>query len=217
MTRVIQYILLLFGMAGVIVIGLLLNTVAMGSGILFWVVLSLVFLYGIIRYPREEVFAVFGIAFGFFCLFVLGGAYFFGHAGYEVLAIVWLVVWLGVSLVLLRRVQRWLTPTFFMADEFARIVGPIPVRRELPRGCIVTGIETILFFLFLMIAGLLGPILWLVQVSFLLWFLKKISDKQFSWGRLLIFIVWNVIVLFVLYMTMKELHVDEYVRKLTGG
>jgi hypothetical protein len=217
MIKAIRYILFVFGVAGVVSIGILLNQVAWGSGILFWVFVSLVFLYGVKRYPREEVFAIFGIGFGFFGLFVLGGAYLLARAEHETLAVVWLAVWVTGLIVFHRPIQKRLTPTFYLANAFAEIVGPIPVKREFPRGCLLTIVEAILFFFFLMVAGLLGPILWVVQLLLLLWFRKRTRGKPFSWKKLLLFILLNMGLLMALYLTMRDLGLERQLRKLLGG
>ena len=217
MTKAIQYALLLSGVAGVAIIGILLNQVAPGSGIVLWVFVSLVFLYGVKRYPREEVFAIFGIGFGFFALFVLGGAYLLARAEHETLAIVWVAVWVIGFIVLHRPIQKRLIPTFYLVNTFAAMVGPIPIKRDLPRGCLLTILEAILFFFLLMVGGLLGPILWVVQLLLLLWFLKRTRGKPFSWKKLLLFILLNIGLLMALAMTMRDLGLEHQLRKLLGG
>jgi hypothetical protein len=217
MAKAIQYAFLLLGVAGAVTIGLLLNDIAKGSGFIFWVAMILVLLYALRRYPREEVFAVFGFGFGFFCPVVLGGAYLFARAGYTAVAVVWLALWTTGFIAGHRRLQRSLTPTFYIADEFVRMVGPIPVQRRIHRGCVFTGLEGVLLFFFLMVAGLLGPLLWIVQIAFLLWFLKRTRGRPFSWGMLVAFIAVNVVVLVVLYQAMDELGFEHTLRKLLGG
>jgi len=217
MTKAIQYILFPFGVAGVVIIGILLNQAAPGSGILLWVVLFLVFLYGVRRYPREEVFAILGIGFGFFGLFVLGGAYLFVRAEHESLGIVWLAVWVIGIVAFHRPIQKRLTPTFYMANTFAAIVGPIRAQREIPQGCVLTAVEAVLFFFFLMVAGLLGPILWVVQLVLLLWYRKKIRGKPFSWGKLVLFVLLNIVSLMAMYLTLRDLGLQHQLRKLLGG
>jgi len=123
MAKAVQYAFLLLGVAGAVTIGLLLNDITKGSGLVFRVAMILVLLYALRRYPREEVFAVFGIGFGFFCAFVLGGAYLFAGAGYTAVAVVWLALWTTGFVAGHRRLQRWLTPTFYIADEFVGIVS----------------------------------------------------------------------------------------------
>ena len=133
-TKIIQYFLFLLGLICIILIGNLLNIAAPGSGIVFWVVMFLVLLFTIRRFPREEVFAFFGLTFGVLILLGLGGAYYFISIEYEVVAVLWFIIWFVGFLIFQKRLRRWLTPTFFLADEFAKIVGPIPVSRELPSG-----------------------------------------------------------------------------------
>lgn len=210
-------VLFLFGVTGVVLIGILLNRVAPGAGILLWVALFLVFLYGLRRYPAKEVFALFGIGFGFFGLFVLGVSYLLVRAGHEILGVVWLAVWVIGFIVFHRPIQQRLTPTFYMADQFARLVGPIPIQRPLPPGCLLTGLEGILFFVFLMVAGLLGPILWGVQLVLLLWFRKRIRGKPFPWGKFTLFVLLNIVLLMALYLTMRDLGMERQLRHLLGG
>lgn len=112
-TKIIQYLLLLPGIVGVILIGSLLNRAAPGSGIVFWIALFVIFLLNIRRYPKEEVFALLGIVFGFIILIGLGGAYYFISRGHEVFAAIWLVIWLIGIIIFQKRIRRWLTPTFF--------------------------------------------------------------------------------------------------------
>ena len=210
-------VLFLFGVTGVVLIGILLNRVAPGAGILLWVVLFLVFLYGLRRYPANEVFALFGIGFGFFGLFVFGVSYLLVRAEHEILGVVWLVVWTIGFIVLNRPIQQRLTPTFELANRFAAIVGPIPAQRDLPGGCILIGVEAVLFFFFLMVAGLLGPILWGVQLVLLLWFRKRIRGKPFPWGKFTLFVLFNIVLLMALYLTMSDLGMEHQLRKLLGG
>ncbi|MFQ5602723.1 MAG: hypothetical protein ACE5HS_05590 [bacterium] len=118
MTRTIQYLLLVLRVTGVVAIGGLLNEAVAGSGILFWIIIFLVFLFSMARYPREEVFAAFGLVFGFIGLFVLGGVYLLVKNGFNGFAAIWFMVWLAVAIKFRNPVQKWLTPTYFVADKF---------------------------------------------------------------------------------------------------
>ncbi len=197
--------------------GILLNRAASGSGILFWAFLFVIFLYGLRRYPAKEVFALFGIGFGFFGLFVLGVSYLLVRAGHELLGVVWLAVWAIGFIVFNRPIRERLTPTFDLANRFAGIVGPIPAQRDIPGGCILTAVESVLFFFFLMVAGLLGPILWVVQLVLLLWFRKRIRGKPFPWARFTLFVLFNIVLIMALYLTMRDLGLEHQLRELLGG
>ena len=115
MIKFIQYTLFLLGLAGIILIGMLLNEAAPGSSIFFWIVIFFLLFFSFKRYPKEEVFATIGIAFGFICLFVLGGAYLILKAEYELLAAVWLVFWLVILIIFRKPVTKKLTPTFYLS------------------------------------------------------------------------------------------------------
>ena len=105
-TKIIQYLLFLLGLVCIILIGNLLNMAAPGSGIVFWVVMFLILLFSIRRFPKEEVFAFFGLTFGLLILFGLGGAYYFVSIEYEVIAIFWLNIWFVGFLIFQRRLRR---------------------------------------------------------------------------------------------------------------
>jgi hypothetical protein len=190
---------------------------APGSGIVFWVVMFLILLFTIRRFPKEEVFAFFGLTFGILILFGLGGAYYWAKIGQEVVAVFWLVIWLIGFLLIQKRLRSWLTPTFFLADEFAKVVGPIPVSRELPSGCIIVGLESILFFILLMVAGLLGPILWLFHYIIFIKLKKRHQQKPLKWPSIIFYIIINVFLLVVLYFVLKNIGADEFLRKIMGG
>jgi len=217
MIKFIQYTLFLFGFIGIILIGMLLNEAAPGSSIFFWIVIFFFLLYCLKRYPKEEVFAVIGIAFGFICIFVIGGAYLIIISEYEFLALVWFVFWMAILIIFKKSVTKKLTPTLFLADEFAKIVGPIPLHSELPKGCGIIAIESLLFFFLLMTAQLLAPILWLVHLLLLLWFLKFIRSKGFSFGKLVIFILINIIVISLLWIIFNQLGIERSLRVLMSG
>ncbi len=217
MIKFIQYTLFLFGFIGIILIGMLLNEAAPGSSIFFWIVIFFFLLYCLKRYPKEEVFAVIGIAFGFICIFVIGGAYLIIISEYEFLALVWFVFWMAILIIFKKPVAKKLTPTFFLADEFAKIVGPIPRHRGLPKGCGIIALESVLFFFLLMTAQLLAPIFWFIHLVLLFWFLKQNRAKGFSVGKLVIFILINIVIISILWIIFSNLGVDKSLRELMGG
>lgn len=79
------------------------------------------------------------------------------------------------------------------------MVGPIHGYRQLPRGCIIVILESILFFILLMVAGLLGPILWIFHIILFTIFEKRNQEKSFEVVKLIMFIVMNIFLMMVLY------------------
>jgi hypothetical protein len=193
------------------------NEVTPGFGIVLGIALLVIFLFSVRRYPKEELFALFGIVFGLIILLGIGGAYTLLSAGHEVIGIIWIVMWIISFILFQRPVRRRLTPTFFIADEFVRMVGPIPGSQELPRGCFIIAFESILFFILLMVAGLLGPILWVVHIILFAIFEKRNRDRSIKWTKILSFIVMNIVLLVILSILLDSIGAEAFLREIMGG
>jgi hypothetical protein len=107
-------------------------------------------------------------------------------------------------------------PTMFLAETFSAIVGPIPPSRELPRGCFLVTSEILLFLALLMAVGVLGPVLWLAHILLYRVFVKVNREKPFGWVKILLFIICNILTLFVLYFVLENLGAEPAIRKLLG-
>lgn len=215
-TKIVQYLLLISGIVGIALLGHFLNQAAPGSQYVIWIVLPLVVWFFVRRYPKEEIFAFFGITFGWILLFVCGGAFYLAVNGQVIYAVPWLVGWLAVSITFQKRILSRLTPTIFIAETFSAMVGPIPPSRELPRGCFLVASEILLFLALLMTAGVLGPVLWLAHILLYRVFVKVNREKSVGWVKVLFFIITNILVLFVLYFVLEDLGAEPAIRKLLG-
>jgi len=216
-TRTIQTILVIPGIIGLFFIGFLLSKISLVLAIVCCSIFVVVFLYSVKRYPKNEVLALFGILFGFLLLPALAGSFFLISAGKTVSAIVWPILWLIAWILLQKPIRKKVTPTFYFADEFAAIVGPIPISRGIPGGCFIFVLECILFFLLLMTAGLLGPVLWGFHLILLWIFSKRHRGKTLIWKNVLLFIIVNIVLLFLLKIVLDNLGVEPFLRRIMGG
>lgn len=215
-TKIVQYLLLIPGIVGIALLGHLVGQAAPGSQYIIWVVVPLFILFFVRRYPKEEIFAFFGLTFGWVVLVVCGGAFYFAVNEQVVYAVLWLVGGLAVSIVFQKRICNRLTPTMFIVETICATVGLIPPSRELPRGCFLVTSEILLFLALLMTVGVLGPILWLAHILMYRVFVKVNREKKIGWVKVLLFIITNILALFVLYFVLENLGVEPTIRKLLG-
>jgi len=216
-TKIVQYLLLVPGVVGIALLGRLFGQVVPGFQYVIWIALPLFFLFFVRRYPKEEIFAIFGIIFGWVILVVCGGAFYLAVKERFVSAALWLAAGVIVSIVSQKQIRNRLTPTMFIVDTFAALVGPIPPSRELPRGCFLVPSEILLFLALLMSVGVLGPFLWLAHIILYKVFVKVNRQKPFGWTKVLLFIITNILTLFVLYFVMENLGAEPVVRKWLGA
>lgn len=208
--KTVQYALSVLGLTGMFFVGRLLNSVAQGSGYIFGVFILLAFFLGFRKYPRIEVFAMFGLLFGGVVFAGLVPAYLLLKAEHVVLAVIWLFLLLVILILFWRKITRWLTPTFFLANEFVLVISPhIPVR-ETPTGCILVGGEAVLFFILLLTAQLSGPFLWVAHLLLLWIFRKRNKGKKITTAQTIGFVFLNVVVLTVLYILLDKLGFKEW-------
>ncbi|MBW2466757.1 MAG: hypothetical protein JRF02_05600 [Deltaproteobacteria bacterium] len=216
-TKTVQYLLLIPGIVGIGLLGYLGGLAAPGSQYVLWVVVPLFILFFIRRYPIEEICAFFGLTFGWVLLVVCGGAFYLAVNEQLVFAGLWLVVGLVLSIVFLNPISRKVMPTIFIVETFSAMVGPIPQSRELPRGCFLVTSEILLFLALLMTVGLLGPLLWFAHILLYKVFVKVHREKKIGWVKIFLFIITNILALFVLYFVLKNLGAEPVVRKMLGG
>lgn len=196
-------------------LGYIVGLAAPGVQYLVWVVMPLVVLFFVRRYPREEICAVFGLAFGWLLLVVCGGAVYLAVNEQLLYAGLWLVCGLVISIVFHKPVFRRLVPTMFIVETFGAMVGPMAMpQREPPFGCILVTSETLFFLTLLMMVGVLGPVLWLTHFIMYKVFMKMNREKKIGWVKVLLFIFMNIVVLFILYHILKNLGAEAVVGKL---
>ena len=215
-TKIVQYLLLIPGIVGIALLGHLVDQAAPGSQYIIWVVVSLFVLFFVRRYPKEEIFAFFGLTFGWVVLVVCGGAFYLAVNKQVVYAVLWLVGGLAISIVFQKRICNRLTPTMFIVETISATVGPIPPSRELLRGCFLVTSEILLFLALLMTVGVLGPALWLAHILMYRVFVKVNREKKIGWVKVLMFIIMNILALFVMYFVLESLGAEQAIRKLLG-